>query len=1720
MKTESFLRFNRWASAGLCVAFLLLAAAGARAGFTLEMDVIRYDVNGWYFSPNLMTNNTPPSVPFGHYNVTSYDYPTNGASALYQFDTNGFNSIGGGPYGYGDFNSMVYELTNGTWSIFVTNAVVTNVYHFTVGLNLDSNGLPTMTVTYPPNGATAVTNQPVFTWQGPTNYSDLAVYDANSSSYLPVTQTNWSSPNMLLEGLNTFTVHYDYYSTTTVVASVPLDAGLNPISSWISTSHLQDYISSTFTVGTVDTSGTAHTLVAHYPFDATSGPVLAAAVDTAGNAYNLTYSGSYGAQGGADLTADSAAGVGAVQFNDGDGNSAGYLGWTNPTPPALLSALAGSFSVACWIKTTQNNFGWDQAPAYYGAGIVSADVNGLANDVIPIALTGDTIGFNTGGSEDDTLNSTASVNDGNYHHIVVTRNQQTGQKIIYIDGAFDSFSSGTTNLLDDPQKLTLGALADAGNPDPNDGSYYNGYNGDLDDLQIYSGVLSASEVAHLFANPGATVANGGGNYSGGHTNIAHYALDNSGFLGEDTSGNGNDMDGESWWGPVHQFSSDAEAGGGAVQFFGASCLTPDGSVLTNWDTVLGGSFTISAWVNTTNTLGNPSDDAVNGASLFWAYNDHANTNDTIPIALTGGYAAFSTRDHLGNGSTLHSTTSVNDGQYHLITVTRNQSSGQKSLYVDGSLQANEVGTTEPLNGNNYFLSVGGTTISSYTGLADDVQIYSGVLSATEVASLYANPGTTIPDLAGGNPNGLVVHYDFDEGTVLSPDVSGNNNNVVYAGNFGGSGPSISSDTVAGAGSVSFDGGSYLTASSNLLATLAGEFTVSLWLKTSQNFGSQGALAWQGAGVLAADSPDAGAKDLIPVALTGGQVAFNIGNGVYDDTLNSSATVNNGAWHHVVVTRSLSTGNRQIFIDGALDSSEVSSTVLLNSPVLLTIGAKADASNPDPTSPDYTGSNGYQGLLDDLQIYDRVLSASEVTYLYNNPGAVATNSVTTPTLTVSASPQSGLAPLTVQFTSPSVDSAGNTVTNWNWSFGDGGTSTAQSPSYTYATAGSFSPSLTAISTYGATPLVVNGLGVILVTNVAPSITVNPFDQTNYPGYNVALLAEAAGVPPPTWQWFKTGAGLIIGATNNLYIPTNSGSAAVAGSYYAIASNLVGTANSTTALVSFVSAPLPPDWSVAYKNQVSNPPLDSTTNDNIACLLDATGTNIYTVGSIVGTNYFGADPLITADGVYESLFLKQTTAGTALWGRSITNNGNGSSYAECVAAAPGGGIYAAGDFFGTNWLGTNKLVDVAGGSTYVVRFDANGNALWIQTITGTNGNFTEYHDLTSDPSGNVTLSALISGGTRVGTSNVFVSGQVGVLAQFDANGNLRWWQLPSGWPTSLTYNSGCIYGSMGGGSTNYIGGVTNLSDRREAVFSINATNGQGNWVRGVAAQNSQGNPYGFIDDEPLVAVSGTNVFVAGIAWGSNAMFGAYTVTFPVSKGEYLARYDTNGNAQLATTFGSEYTWPWSMQADAAGNVYIGSDFDTYSIFGNDVIAAPFYATVQSLGSLAPGAYIPGQTCVAKFDRNGNPLWARLAESGSSYLNSRDIALASDGVWSCGFFSQQSVFDSITINGAVTCIGTPTCTPQYHPSGYLAKITDSTAAAAPVTLLNPQVSGPSFQFSFASQSGFTNAVQYRTNLNAGLNWQTYSNVPGDGTLKTVPIPLSVFNPARQAFIRVLTQ
>jgi hypothetical protein len=591
------------------------------------------------------------------------------------------------------------------------------------------------------------------------------------------------------------------------------------------------------------------------------------------------------------------------------------------------------------------------------------------------------------------------------------------------------------------------------------------------------------------------------------------------------------------------------------------------------------------------------------------------------------------------------------------------------------------------------------------------------------------------------------------------------------------------------------------------------------------------------------------------------------------------------------------------------------------------------------------------------------------------------------------------------------------------------------------------------------------------------------------------------------------------------------AGVAGNYYGVASNLGGSANTTTASVSFVSAPLPPDWSHALKSPFAAVDPSIFTKDYYAgCAVDSAG-DIY-----VAVQYFGNMEVLTNGNVENILtavgnnggaaLVKHAANGNPIWAVGLTNNQTASySYGQCVAPAPGNGAYLAAGLIGTNWLGTNKLVDAGGGSILVSRFDANGSNVWSHLIGGTNGIFTFYNCLVSDASGNVTVAGTASGTLNFGGTNLTAlpSDQAGFLAQYDASGALRWAQVFPEWVANLAYSGGRLYAGVWSGYiaagpnvTNSIGGLSVVTDRQWAIACLNATNGQALWLSGVAAP--YGSHLGVIDDIPLLSVSGSDVFLTGTAYGSGALFGGLSVSWPGARGQYFARYDTNGNPQVAATFGSPTTTTWASAANASG-VYVSGDFDSYSQFGNDLIAAPVYAQ-NDLGPL----YFT-QPFVAKFDRNGNPLWARNGVS-SDLANFRGIAATSDGVWASGFlkitntipaqFGSNYVYsDSYVVTVGVFALI------YWTQGGLLAKIAEptTTTTAAPVTLINPQDDGANFQFQFLSQAGFNHSILYRTDLVLG-NWQTNSTVAGDGTLKTISIPLSVFNSSKQGFIRVSTQ
>ncbi|HEY3761735.1 MAG TPA: LamG-like jellyroll fold domain-containing protein [Verrucomicrobiae bacterium] len=1488
----------------------------ARAGLTFELHLVRFEQGQQYkfFTP-LYTNSTGPAAAFGTYFISSPFYSashtTDGSWRELQVTADGVNTLAGTENLYPDFASLMNQITNGVWTMVFTNDTTTNTYTFSVSAaNVSSNMLPATIITYPANNALNVANQPTFAWLGPTNWpvvNSTYVYNWDFSFFqyagLPASQESVST-FVIPNGIDCILQIQNVTNDTTPIFNISTPTDGAALSGWVPTDVLESDDNVSF--ATTNPPVANSILVAHYTFD-NSGNLGA---DSSGGGNDLDFNGGNGVT----STNDAMAGGGAAYF---DGTS--FFTYSMP-PTNVLNTLAGDFSLSFWIKTKQND-SVENGAAYFGDGIVAADIPGGYEDVIPAALDGGEIGINTGSFYgDDTVNSITDINDGYYHHVVITRNEETGEKDIYIDGMLNNSDFASMNPLSDIRDVAVGCAIDASQTDPNNMNARQFFNGELDDLQLYAGILTSNQVAGLFSTPGSTLNGVNG------TLIAEYDFEDTNSPGLDSSGNGNDSNCTSGSGNPNPHldiaSADAAVGQYARQFFGDTslCFYQPSQVFNNLSNALAGNFTVTAWVNTTNITGNSYDNAYFGAPILFTYN---NVNSVIPLALVADRAAVTVADPNGIDTTLHSATSVTDGKYHFLAVTRNVNTGMLKIYVDGTLDASVIGPTNEVVVNATVYLAGGY-YTQYVGLLDDVRVYSGELTAQNIASLAGN----------SNPLGLALNA-----TNLQWSTSGDADWFVETTN--------TFDDISAAQSGSITGAQ----SSTLSTTVTGPGTLTF--------------SWSSI----ANDPNYGFD-----------LEFNIDGSDEDDIY----------------------GDTDWYQDGPFNIPSGTHTLTW------TATAYGDT---DPTE---------AGFLDEV---------------------------------------------------------------------------------------SFVPS------------------------TGPVITLNPFSQTNYPGYPVWLNAAATSNPAANWQWYEVGIGAISGATSSYFIPTNSGTAGVAGQYYAIADNGDGSALTETATVSFVSAPLPPDWSVAFKSPFESQDVSTFTKDfYYGCVVDA-NSNIYAAAEFAGNMTVGSQTLDSGSGGDAAAVVKQTPTGSALWAAAITNNGSGNAYAECVALATNGGVYVAGNYSGNNWLGANALTDAGGGDVFLACFNAGGTNFWLKTFGGPGTDFMLINTLVSDPSGNVTLAALFgSGAVQIGSSNYNIVGQQDIIIQLNPFGIVRWSQLvPSSFIQYLTYSAGRLYLSgstaITGGTTNFvIGSISNVTDRAWAVACLDANTGNALWARGVGAQSGAGtgNPYssGVSDDVPRLAVSGTNLFMTGAAYGPSASFGPYTVNFALPRGQYFARYDTNGNPQTATAYGSVTTTPVDAVANAAGDVYVSGYYDTYSFFGNDMIAGPANPKINQGGF--------SQSFLAKFDPNGNPLWAREATS-PFQVTFLGVALAPDGVWASGWalgtnstqvqsiqfganhlFSDAQLFSGGEGGGSII---------YWNPGGVLAKINDAVSVASPVQLLTLRDNGVNFQFSFTSQANFNHAVQYTTNL-ANPNWQTYTNVAGDGTVRTVSIPVSIFNPSKQGFVRVSTQ
>jgi len=110
----------------------------------------------------------------------------------------------------------------------------------------------------------------------------------------------------------------------------------------------------------------------------------------------------------------------------------------------------------------------------------------------------------------------------------------------------------------------------------------------------------------------------------------------------------------------------------------------------------------------------------------------------------------------------------------------------------------------------------------------------------------------------------------------------------------------------------------------------------------------------------------------------------------------------------------------------------------------------------------------------------------------------------------ATPTSGTAPLTVNFT----DQSTNTPTSWQWDFGDGNSSTQQSPSHTYQNFGDYTVGLTVTNNIGTDTEVKNNYINVTGNEPVAAFTANP--TSGIAPLTVNFTDQSTNTPT-SWQW---------------------------------------------------------------------------------------------------------------------------------------------------------------------------------------------------------------------------------------------------------------------------------------------------------------------------------------------------------------------------------------------------------------------------------------------------------------------------------------------------------------------------------------------------------------------------------------------------------------------------
>jgi Tfp pilus assembly protein PilV len=590
-------------------------------------------------------------------------------------------------------------------------------------------------------------------------------------------------------------------------------------------------------------------------------------------------------------------------------------------------------SLAAWVKTSDSG----------SAKFIMGKVGGPSPKTPEYALTMNNgqprvILFNSDGNTFLIAQATSVISDGNWHYVVGTfTTSGSPQAQIYIDGILENSSTATTGT------QSPAGTADFGIGQRSDG-VANPLLGTIDEVGIWGRVLSTPEVKQLYN------CRQGNQYP--FTTVTQSSLcDNavSYWKMDETSGTTTVVDNIGNAPMTSTSSTNVQTGKiGSARSFGSQTLTaaaPSGLQFSD-------NISVSLWYYRTSVT------AGSYETLF-ARGGAATLTGELAITLQGANNIRVFRDGGAQFKDFSLTTTLN-AWHHVVVV--KDSSNNLTVYHDGVSLGTQTGFTLGTPASNLDITMGnwaGPYNSYYlNGRIDEVGIWHKVLSTTEVAQLYnCTQGNQYPFTTAATSSsscgGLVSYWKMDEASGNVVDSIGGNTGTP-------TGTTVGDPAKISKGRI-FNGTSdyiKINNATNLQVTSA--YSLSAWINPAS--AQRGAIMgeWSAGNISFTVEMDANQQI----------VAYFSQNGSSIQNTTPAGFVPLNKWSHVSVT--FNSGSLIVYLNG----NQITS--------LTTTGSAAFAG----TAPLYIGAYKdyglayFKGSIDEVGIWNKTLSATEVTNLFN------------------------------------------------------------------------------------------------------------------------------------------------------------------------------------------------------------------------------------------------------------------------------------------------------------------------------------------------------------------------------------------------------------------------------------------------------------------------------------------------------------------------------------------------------------------------------------------------------------------------------------------------------------------------------------------------------------------------------------------------------------------